>query len=205
MRKFILLALILPFTLLLPGCKSVSKTSGLSILKSQHKIPHLANRICVTKSGTSADKLCDELRSILISGNHKILIFDKENHCIKTDTKDVGDATLQRMTFMIQAKGNDCQVMITTQWKSGAKAVGFAFPVAGYSLEPDWASAQWEKNRCGLAMAESASVANQIENGIVTYSIETDELPWYNRKSSRQGLLAIKSPSNINPNINKDN
>jgi outer membrane murein-binding lipoprotein Lpp len=194
MKKITVLALSVLFVFLMVGCQSTSKISELSIMNADYlkKIPHLANRIYVTKSGVSAEKMCEEVRNILISRNHMTIIFDKEKHLITTEAKDVGYATLQRMSFAIEDNGTDCQVVISTQWKSGSKAKGFAFPVTGYSLQPNWAMAQWEKNRLGIAMAESAAIAHDIDKGLVSYKIEPTDLAWYNRTRIQQKELANK-------------
>jgi hypothetical protein len=174
------------------GCRCVSEVAVTNNSKTDYlkKIPHLANRIYVTKQGVSADKMCDELLNILVSRNHLTVVVDREKHSIITETKDVGHATLQRMKFDIQDKDNGSELMITTEWKSGSKAVGFAFPVAGFSLQENWAPTQWEKNRLGIAFAESAAVANDFTNSTVTYNTEAADLAWYNRKKESHVELA---------------
>lgn len=183
--------------LLMTGCHSISKVSESGDLKAEisKKVPHLSNRIYVTQQGVSADKAFDELLDILVLTNHLTLLTDRERHIVVTDTKDVGHSTLQRMTFVIEEKGNDAQIKITTQWRSGANAVGFAFPVAGYSLQENWAPTQWEKNRLGIAILESNSIANKFDKAIVSYQTDESELAWYNRKRVDQSYLALNSNS----------
>jgi len=194
MKKISILGLFMLFVLVMVGCQSSSKIAGNGNLNSEYlkKIPHHANRIYVTKSAVSADKMCDELRNVLISKNHMIVIFEKESHVITNETKAVGHSAVQGVTFTLQEIGNDSQVEIKTQWKSGKNAVGFVFPVAGYSFQPDWTSANWEKNRWGIAFAESAAIANEIKNGIISYAVEPSELPWYNRQTKSKTELASK-------------
>lgn len=194
MKKITVLFHISAFVFVMAGCQSASKISGSVDIKSDHlkKIPHLANRILITKEGISADKMCDELKNILISRNHLTVIFDKEKHIIRTETKDIGHSTLQRMTFTVEEKDNDSQVRIITEWKSGAKAKGFVFPVAGYSLQSNWVPMQWEKNRSGIAFTESAAIAHEIVNGIVSYGIDPSDLPRYIKKRNLQIELAAK-------------
>jgi adenine-specific DNA methylase len=95
------------------------------------------------------------------------------------------------MTFEIQEKGDLAEIKITTQWRSGANAVGFAFPVAGYSLQENWAPTQWEKNRLGIAMTASNAIANKFDKAIVSYETYEPELAWYNRKRDNQSFLAL--------------
>jgi hypothetical protein len=192
MKKKIAFAVLIFSAFLMAGCHSISKVSETGDLKAEisKKIPHLSNRIYVTKQGASADKVFDELLDILILSNHMTLLVDRERHIVTTDTKDVGHSTLQRMTFVIEEKDNDAQIKITTQWRSGANAVGFAFPVAGYSLQEDWAPTQWEKNRLGIAMVESNAIANKFDKGIVSYETDQSELAWYNKKRDDQSYLA---------------
>jgi hypothetical protein len=190
-KKNVLIVMILS-VFLIAGCKSVSKVSGTGDLNVDYlkKIPHLANRIYVKEQGVTADKMCDELLNILASRNHMTVLVDREKHYITTETKDVGHSTLQRMIISIEEKGDDSQMEIITQWRSGSKAVGFAYPVAGYALQEDWSPTQWEKNRLGIALAESAAVANEFKNGAVSYIIEQSDLAWYNRKKDYRSDLA---------------
>jgi hypothetical protein len=192
MKKKTTFAVLIISAFLMAGCQTTSRVAHPGDLKAEisKKIPHLSNRIYVTKQGASADKAFDELLDILVMSNHMTLVVDKERHIITTDTKDVGHSTLQRMTFVIEDKGYDAQIKITTQWRSGANAVGFAFPVAGYSLQEDWAPTQWEKNRLGIAMAESNTIANKFEKAIVSYETDQSELAWYNKKRDNQSYLA---------------
>ena len=194
MKKITVLFFTAAFVFVMAGCQSTSKISGSADLKADYlkNIPHLANRIYITKHNMSADKMCDELKNILISRDHMTVIFDKERRVITTETKDLGYSTLQRMTFTIKEKGADSQVSIITEWKSGSKAKGFVFPVAAYALQSNWAPVQWEKNRLGIAFTESAAIANEIVNGIVSYGIDQSDLPWYNRKRNLQLELAVK-------------
>jgi len=197
MEKKSVLVVITLLVFLMAGCHCTSEVAKTSDPKTDYlkKIPHLANRIYVTKPDVTADNLCDELLNILATRNHMTVVVDKEKHSIITETKDVGHSTLQRMRFDIRDNGNGAQIMITTEWRSGSKAVGFAFPVAGFSLQENWAPTQWEKNRLGLAFAESAAVANDFKNSNVTYDIEASDLAWYNRKKEqkepRQELAAF--------------
>jgi hypothetical protein len=195
MKKRTAFAILIISVFLMTGCQSISKVSETGDLKAEisKKIPHLTNRIYVTKQGVSADKVIDELLDILVSSNHLTLMVDRERHIVATDTKDVGHSTLQRMTFVIEEKGDDAQIKITTQWRSGANAVGFAYPVSGYSLQEDWAPTQWEKNRLGIAMAESNTIANKFEKGIVSFDTDETELAWYNRKRDNQQYLALNN------------
>ncbi len=178
--------------LLMTGCQTTSRVAHPGSLKAEisRKIPHLSNRIYVTMQDVSADQAFDELLNILAMSNHLTLVTDREKHIVLTDTKDVGHSTLQRMAFVIEEKGSDAQIKITTQWRSGANAVGFTFPVAGYSLQENWAKTQWEKNRLGIAMAESNAIANQFDKGIVAYRTDESELAWYNHQRKDQSYLA---------------
>jgi hypothetical protein len=195
MKKKNILAVIILSVFFIAGCKSVSSVSETGDLKADYlkKIPHLANRIYVKEQGVSADKMCDELLNILASRNHMTVMVDRERHYITTDTKDVGNSTLQRMIISIKENGEDSEMEIITQWRSGSKAVGFAYPVAGYSLQEDWAHTQWEKNRLGIALAESAAIANEFKDGAVSYNIEQSDLAWYNRKRDTQQNLALNN------------
>jgi hypothetical protein len=192
MKKTTAFAALIISAFLMAGCHSISKVSETGDLRTEisKKIPHLSNRIYVTKQSVSADKAFDELLDILVLSNHLTLVVDRERHMVITDTKDVGHSTLQRMTFVIEEKSDDAQIKITTQWRSGANAVGFAFPVAGYSLQEDWAPTQWEKNRLGIAMAESNDIASKFDKGIVSYETDQSELAWYNKKRDDQSYLA---------------
>jgi hypothetical protein len=192
MKKKTTFAVLIISAFLMAGCHSISKISESGDFNAEisKKISHLSNRIYVTKQGVSADKVFDELLDILVLNNHMTLLTDRERHIVTTDTKDVGHSTLQRMTFVIEEKGDDAQIKITTQWRSGANAVGFAFPVAGYSLQEDWAPTQWEKNRLGIAMAESNDIASKFDKGIVSYETDQSELAWYNKKRDDQSYLA---------------
>jgi hypothetical protein len=191
MKKINAIAALIISALLMTGCYTsrVARPGNLKADLSK-KIPHLSNRIYVTQQGITADQAFDELLDILVMTNNLTLVVDKEKHMVMTDTKDVGHSTLQRMTFVIEEKGNDAQVKITTQWRSGANAVGFAFPIAGYSLQEDWAATQWEKNRLGIAMAESNNIANKFDKAIVSYETDESQLAWYNRKRIDQTYLA---------------
>ena len=195
MKKNNIFALFILSVFLMAGCHSVSKVCETGDMNADYlkKIPHLANRIYVTEQGISADKMCDELLNILASRNHMTVLVDREKHYIATETKDVGNSTLQRMIISIKETGEDSQMEIITQWRSGSKAVGFAYPVAGYSLQEDWAHTQWEKNRLGIALAESAAIANEFKNGAVSYNIEESDLPWYNRTRDNQPNLALNN------------
>ncbi len=192
MKKKMTFAVFIISVFVMAGCQTTSKVSRLSDLNTEisKKVPHLSNRIYVTQQGVSADKAFDELLDILVMSNHLTLVVDRENHTVLTDTKDVGHSTLQRMAFVIEEKGDDAQIKITTQWRSGANAVGFAFPIAGYSLQEDWAPTQWEKNRLGIAMTESNTIANKFDKGIVSYETDQSELAWYNHKRDNQSYLA---------------
>jgi hypothetical protein len=205
MKKKNFLTVIILSVFLITGCKSVSKVSGTGDLKADYlkKIPHLANRIYVNEQGVSADKMCDELLDILASKNHMTVLVDRERHYITTETKDVGHSTLQRMIISIKETGNDSQMEIITQWRSGSKAVGFAYPVASYSLQEDWANTQWEKNRLGIALAESAAIANEFKDGSVSYNIEQSELAWYNRKREYHSDLALNNKKKDNKRKNR--
>ena len=57
MKRITFLGFSMLFVLVMVGCQSSSKITGLGNSKSEYlkKIPHLANRIYVTKSGVSAD------------------------------------------------------------------------------------------------------------------------------------------------------
>jgi hypothetical protein len=195
MKKKTTFAVLIISALLMAGCHSISKVSQTGDLKTEisKKVPHLSNRIYVAQQGVSADKAFDELLDILVTTNHLTLVVDREKHTVLTDTKDVGHSTLQRMAFVIEEKGDEAQIKITTQWRSGANAVGFAFPVSGYSLQEDWAPTQWEKNRLGIAMAESNTIANKFDKGIVSYDTDQTELAWYNHKRDNQSYLALNN------------
>jgi hypothetical protein len=194
MKKITVFVSILILISLSEGCRSSSKIYGSVGYNTDYlkKIPHLANRIYVKNQGVSADLLFDELSNILLSKNHMTLISDRQSHYIVTETSDAGNATLQRMSFTIEQFNNDSRIKIITEWKSGSKAIGFVFPVAGCSFQPNWLPAQWEKNRLGIAFAESAAIANEIKNGFVSYDIEPSDLPWYDRKRRTHTELASK-------------
>jgi hypothetical protein len=190
MKKLRFIGVFTLFGFMMAGCDSVSLVSR--DLKTDYlkKIPHLANRIYVTTQSVPADDMFDELLNILLSENYMTVIVDKERHYITTETKDVGHSTLQRMTFSIQEKGNDSQLTITTEWKSGAKALGFAFPVTGFSLQENWSPTRWEKNRLGIAFAGSAAIANEFKDSSVSYNVDPSGLHWYNRKKELRMELA---------------
>lgn len=194
MKKITALTLSMLCIFLMVRCQSTSKIVATNSMNSDFvkEIPHLANRIYVTKQGISPDNMLEELRNILLSRGHVIVIYDKSKHYIVTDTKDVGNSTLQRMTFAIKQNNGDSQLKITTEWKSGSKAKGFVFPVSGYCLQQDWAPARWEKNRLGIAFAESAVIAHQFKDGLVTFDIQSSDLPWYDRKRNAPKELAAK-------------
>lgn len=152
--------------LLLTSCVSMShitKTSGLSerYLKD---IPKEAKVVIVQKN-ISADKLYDEVYTILLARNHRIAKDDKERHYITTEGKDVGEDTYQRMIITITESGGISKMKITGEWKASA---GIA-QVAGMTLSQDWAVAKWGIDRLGIAFAESVAVAYEIEGGRISY------------------------------------
>jgi predicted transcriptional regulator len=153
------------------GCISVSHISTTSGVKEDYltNIPKGAKIVLVEKKNVSADNLYEELITILLSRGHRIIKDDKERHYITTEGKDIGQSTLQRMTLVILEKENSSQLKITTEWKGGTEASMMATAMSGIPIQADWAIAKWEINRLGIAFAESVAIANEIENGHVSY------------------------------------
>ena len=151
---------------LLTSCVSMSHITSTSGLKEDYlkDIPKEAKVVIVQKN-ISADKLYDEVYTILLARNHRIAKDDKDRHYITTEGKDVGEDTYQRMIITITESGSTSNMRITGEWKASA---GIA-QVAGMTLSQDWAVAKWRIDRLGIDFAESVAVAYEIEGGRKSY------------------------------------
>lgn len=168
MRHFTVLFL---FSFFLLGCISVSHisvTSGVP-MDNLREIPIGSRTVFVDKTNISADKLYEEVYTILLSRGHRILKDDKERLYITTEGKDVGQSTLQRMTIVITEQDSNSQLKITTEWKGGTEASAAASAMSGVAVHSNWAMAKWEINRLGIAFAESVAIAKEIKNGIISF------------------------------------
>jgi len=156
---------------LMISCVTVSQiatTSGVreDLLK---KIPKEAKAVIVEKGNASVDSLYEEVYSILLSRNHRILKDDKERHYITTEGKDIGESTLQRMTIIVTKNGDNAKLKITSEWKAGSMASMTATAFSGVQYQPEWANAKWELSRLGIAFGESVAIANEIQGGKISY------------------------------------
>ena len=122
------------------------------------------------KNNISADSLYEEIFTILISRGHRIIKDDKGRHYLVTEGKDVGQSTLQRMTLVITEIANNSKLKITTEWKAGAEAQNSSTAITGIPVQSSWAIARWGIDRPGIAFAESVAIANEIENGIISFN-----------------------------------
>ena len=172
MKKIILLCFYV--SIILYGCGSIMDISTATGVKEEslRTIPYGASSILVTKQGTSADNLYEEVFSALISRGHRITTADKTRYYITTEGKDVGLSTLQRMTLVIDDKGQSPVLTIRSEWKAGAEASLMASGISGISYIADWAKSKWEISRLGVAFAEGYAIALLIENAEITFDTD---------------------------------
>lgn len=154
---------------LLTSCVSMShitETSGLNedFLK---EIPKEAKVVIIQKN-ISADKLYDEVYTILLSRNHRIAKDNNETHYITTEGKDVGLDTFQRMNIFITESGGMSIMKITAEWKPTVKTTDIVSAMAGRSNK-SWIVAKWSTDRHGIAFAESVAIAKEIRDGYISY------------------------------------
>jgi len=73
--------------------------------------------------------------------------------------------------MVINNKGSVSTLKIISEWKAGAEASLLASGISGSNYNADWASATWEISKLGVAFAEGFAIAQNIENGHITFDM----------------------------------
>ena len=162
-KPTILLATLLLLLSAITSCRSVIDIAALSDLNQHYldQIPQGVSIVYVNKKNVSTDSIFEEVFKVLLYRGHRISKEDKARLYITTEGKDVGEWTMLRMAILIVETQNGADIKISTEWKP-------RYQDSEDSLI-DWGVAKWGTYKGSVAFAESLVIANEIENGIISY------------------------------------